>query len=265
MVHKDLEIIEEACKSRHKALTWRELGRELRKPAVLAPFLTLEALFVLRIITGLACIVTYAIMIFEDAGSALGPYESAIVMSSLRLFNSMCCVLYISDNFGRRTLLLFSGVGCSTLGAAFSAFLILRDQYPSWTVWEHISWLPLPLILLWLIAFDVGFARTGWVVHAELLPNRVRSALSGVGICTHYISSFLSVFTFPFIRDACTLGGAFGVYTGFSVLCLLLVIFFIPETRNQRLETIEAFYVKRFGKQVTSDSASDAQVTSKTV
>ncbi|KAF0301605.1 Facilitated trehalose transporter Tret1 [Amphibalanus amphitrite] len=79
----------------------------------------------------------------------------------------------------RRPLLMFSGIGCTLTSLGMAAFLFARDQTPEWTGWRHISWLPLPLILSYVVAFDFGFARTGWVVHAEIFPNRVRSALAG--------------------------------------------------------------------------------------
>lgn len=256
MVEQELQIISEACKSRQKALTWSELGRELRNPAVLAPFLTMEVLFLFRVFSGISAILNYAVVIFQEAGSPLNAYLSAVVIGAVRAINSVTCVLFVSDRFGRKTLLLFSGVGCTVVALSLCAFLVGRDHHPGWHGWDSISWLPLPLLVMWIIAFDYGFARMGWVVHSEILPGRVRSGLSGVGVFTHYMANFLSVFSFPYIRGACTLGGAFGVYSIFSFLCLLLVVFFLPETKNQRLETIETFYLNKFGKKTSERTIS---------
>ncbi|XP_037087176.1 facilitated trehalose transporter Tret1-2 homolog [Pollicipes pollicipes] len=247
VAERELRIIAEASKARQKPLTMWELGREMRKLSVLAPFLTITALFFLRVCTGFMTVLTYTVVIFRETGSALGSYESAILLGSMRAFNAVCCVLYVSDRFGRRPLLLFSGIGCSLTALGIAAFLFARDHAPHWPGWQRISWLPLPLILMFIFSFDYGFARTGWVVQSELLPNRVRSALSGVNILTHYVSTFAAVFSFPYMREAFTLAGTFCVFSFFSFLGLLLTIFFIPETKNQRLEAIEAFYVKRFG------------------
>ena len=247
VAERDLQIISEACKSRQKALTLRELATELRKLSVMAPFLTITALFILRIMTGIMTVLTYTVVIFQETGSALNAYQSSILLGCVRLLNSVCCVLYVSDRFGRRPLLMFSGVGCTLTSLGMAAFLFARDQAPLWAGWRDIAWLPLPLILLYIIAFDFGFARTGWVVHAEIFPNRVRSALSGFGVLVHFISSFISILAFPYIREAFTLAGAFCSFAFFSFLGLLLTMFLIPETKNQRLETIEAFYLQRFG------------------
>ncbi|XP_037088039.1 facilitated trehalose transporter Tret1-2 homolog [Pollicipes pollicipes] len=247
VAERELQLITAASKARQKPLTMRELGREMRKLSVLAPFLTITALFVLRIMTGVATVMTYAVVIFQGTGSALGSYESAILIGCVRAFDSVCCVLYVSDRFGRRPLLMFSGIGCSLAALGMAAFIFARDQAPLWPGWQRISWLPLPLILMFTVAFDYGFARTGWVVHSEILPNRIRSALSGVTLLIHNLSTFVSVFSFPYIRETLTLAGSFCIFAFFSLLGLLLTIFFIPETKNKRLEAIEAFYVKRFG------------------
>ena len=246
VAERDLDIITEACKSRQKSLTLRELATEMKKPSVLAPFLTICSLFMLRIFAGFMPVMTYTVVIFQETGSALDAYQSSILFGSVRIFNSVCCVLYASDRFGRRSLLMFSGVGCTLASLGMAAFLFGRDQAPLWFGWRHISWLPLPLLLLYITAYDFGFSRTGWVVQAEILPNRVRSTLSGLVLLVHYVSSFITILAFPYIRDTFTLAGAFCSFAVFSFLGLLLTIFFIPETKNQRLETIEAFYEQKF-------------------
>ena len=248
VAERELEIVSEACKSRQKALSFRELTTEMRKLPVLAPFLTITALFVLRVLSGNIAVITYTVIIFQETGSALDAYQSSILLGCVRTFNAVCCVLYVSDRFGRRSLLMFSGIGCTLTSLGMAAFLFARDQAPLWPGWQHISWLPLPLILLFIVAFEYGFARTGWVVHAEIFPTRVRSALSGFGVLVHYVSGFVAALSFPYIRAACTLAGAFCTFAFFSFLGLLLTIFFIPETKNKRLETIEAFYVQRFSR-----------------
>ncbi|XP_043190101.1 facilitated trehalose transporter Tret1-like [Amphibalanus amphitrite] len=241
---KDLAIITEACKSRQKALTPRELAKEMSKLCVLAPFLTVLALFALGALAGLSML-TYLVVIFKETGSSLDAHQASILFGCVRTCN-MFLVLYMSDHFGRRPLLIFSSVGCTLTTLSMAAFLFGRDQVPEWAGWRQLSWLPLALMLFYIIAFDFGFGRTTWVVHAELLPNRVRSALSGFGVLMHFGSASVSIFAFPFIRDAFTLAGAFCFFALFSFLGLLLTVFLIPETKNQRLEAIEAFYVHRF-------------------
>ncbi|XP_043190113.1 facilitated trehalose transporter Tret1-like [Amphibalanus amphitrite] len=247
VAERDLAIITESCKSRQKALTPRELAREMKKPSVLAPFLTVTALFFVRTMAGIITVLTYMVVIFRETGSALDAYQSSILLGCVRMFNSVCSALYVSDRFGRRPLLMLSGIGCAATTLCMAVFLFCRDAMPDWAGWQQISWVPLPLILMYIVFFDFGFARTGWIVHAELLPNRVRSGLSLFIVLVHFISAFISVLTFPYIREAFGLGGVFCTFAFFSFIGLLITIFCIPETKNKRLETIEAFYTQRFG------------------
>ena len=246
VVKKDLAIITEACKSRQKALTLRELGKEMKKLSVLAPFLTVTALFLIRVLTGISVVLTYTVVIFQEIGSAVGAHQFSILFGCMGTVTSAFCALYVSDRFSRRSLLISSGVCCMVTTLGMAAFLFGRDHAPEWTGWQHLSWLPLPLILLHNVAYEYGLSRTGWTVHAEVFPSRVRSALSGFGVLVHFFGIFVAVLAFPYIRMAFTLAGAFCSFAFFSLLCVLLTIFFIPETRNQRLETIEAFYTQRF-------------------
>ena len=46
------------------------------------------------------------------------------------------------------------------------------DSKASWSELHNISWLPLPLLMVFTVAFNLGLGSLTWVVATEILPVR---------------------------------------------------------------------------------------------
>ena len=85
----------------------------------------------------------------------------------------------IVDKYGRRCLLISSGVimalSISSLGAYFYVLNHLGQDEA-----QKISFLPLPSLCLYVLAFSLGFGAIPWLMMSELMAPEVKSLSSSI-------------------------------------------------------------------------------------
>jgi MFS family permease len=94
-------------------------------------------------------------------------------------------------------------------------------------------------ILGFVACFAVSIGPVMWVLFSELFPNRLRAiAISCVGLVNSAVS-FLVQLVFPW--ELANFGSAltFAIYGTFSIIGLVIVIRWLPETKGRSLESIE--------------------------
>lgn len=95
-------------------------------------------------------------------------------------------------------------------------------------------------ILGFVACFAVSIGPVMWVLFSELFPNRVRAiAVSCVGLVNSAVS-FLVQLVFPW--ELANFGSAltFALYGIFSLIGLIIIVRYLPETKGHSLESIEA-------------------------
>jgi hypothetical protein len=86
-----------------------------------------------------------------------------------------------------------------------------------------------------VVFFGLSWGPAVWVLLGEIFNNRIRAAALGFAASAQWISNFLVSTTFPVLADV-SLGLAYGLYAIFSLLSLLFVGRFVPETKGKQLE-----------------------------
>ena len=85
----------------------------------------------------------------------------------------------IVDKYGRRCLLISSGIimalSISSLGAFFYVKKVLGDDAAA-----KISFLPLPSLCIYVLAFSLGFGAIPWLMMSELMAPEVKSISSSI-------------------------------------------------------------------------------------
>jgi SP family arabinose:H+ symporter-like MFS transporter len=96
-------------------------------------------------------------------------------------------------------------------------------------------------VILFTAAFNLAMGPVGWVFCAEIFPNKVRGRAMSVAAFTVWVSCYIVAQTFPMLKDSPVVGPAriFWIYAAISLLSLLFVAIFIPETKGRTLEQIE--------------------------
>lgn len=185
-------------------------------------------------ITGINIVMYYAPRIFLSAGIGTGDaYGHSIIIGSVMILFTIVSI-FLVDRVGRRPIMIAAsggmGVSLFLMGQAFphaekSGVLLLVYTL------SYVSW------------FSVGMGGIYWVVVSEIFPNRVRGRAMALSVVFLWSGNFLVAQFFPFLLSTLQ-SQVFNVFAFCSLLCLVFIIRFVPETKGRTLEDIESdFYL----------------------
>jgi len=106
----------------------------------------------------------------------------------------------------------------------------------------NISWVPLPLLIVFTVAFNLGLGSLTWVVATEILPVRSRGWTHTIANVTSNFCWFLVTKTFKDIQDELGLCAPFFFYGSVCIFGVVFIYIFLPETRGKTYEeTAQSF------------------------
>ena len=110
-----------------------------------------------------------------------------------------------------------------------------------WVYILYFRWLPLLILVLYFILFNIGLSSYVWVITAEILPNEIRDEVIPFAILVSSVLWFLVTFFFNAMFEA--FGGLYlFLFYGFTSLFFSIVsLFFLPETTGRSSEEIRQF------------------------
>lgn len=200
-------------------------GRQLRVAVLLMVFSQF---------CGINAIMYYSTKIFTTAGVGVkDAFSSSIMVGLVNLVFTFVAIKYV-DRAGRRALLLFGmGVQVVALGAVGWMF---HSGSPAWML--------LVAILVFIGAFAMALGPIPWILCSEIFPTRVRGRAMSVATFTIWASCYAVAQTFPILNDSPSIGPAlvFWIYALSSLVGFIFVFLAVPETKELRLEEIEALF-----------------------
>ncbi|MCX7887605.1 MAG: MFS transporter, partial [Verrucomicrobiae bacterium] len=219
-----------------------ESFRELLQPRWLPVVWIGVALAVLQQITGINVFLYFAPEILKTIAGA--KMDVALLQTILvGAFNMIFTVIAIRkvDQWGRKPLML---AGYSGMAAAL--FLIggaaLAGQIKAWI---------LVAILGYIAAFALSVGPVTWVLLSEIYPTRHRGRAMAIATFCLWTANYIISQTFPMMDKNDWLvakfnhGFPFFLYGIFSVLAVLFVWRYIPETKGKTLEEIERHWLHK--------------------
>lgn len=90
----------------------------------------------------------------------------------------------------------------------------------------------------------LGFMVIPWILIGEVLPTQVKGVLGGVVMAAAYVMMFGAVKAFPYAMDWLGAQGVFYVFSTTSLVGVVYVFVYLPETLGRSFEEIE----RRFGR-----------------
>ncbi|MDF1761136.1 MAG: sugar porter family MFS transporter [Coxiellaceae bacterium] len=247
----DVVAEQEFHEIKHSLNYQRARWQSLFQPRVVPVLIIGIALALIQQVTGINTILYYAPTIFSMAGFA-DAQNSILVTGLIGIVFVAFSALAIPmiDRFGRRFLLLL-GVSIMTLSLILLGYLFL----PSVKMSHHMQQLSVFIILVYIAAFAVSLGPVMWLMIAELFPIHVRGL--GASVCTavNWGSNWLVAVTFLSFVHFAGQGGTFLTYGLISLLSLLFIYLWVPETKGVTLEQIEAHLfegrkIRDIGKEV---------------
>ncbi|XP_046564212.1 proton myo-inositol cotransporter hmit-1.3-like [Haliotis rubra] len=159
--------------------------------------------------------------------------------------SSQCGFCY--DVLSRASCVPVSVNGSATAGRCSfnsSVFTLETQACPS-----DYKWIPVIGSSLYLAVFSAGVGVI-FVVISEIFPLWARGICSSVATSVIWISQIVVTMTFLSLADAITTHGIFWLYAGCSLLAVVFIFIFMPETRGVRLEEIDQLFMTREEKVV---------------
>ncbi|CAB4061365.1 TRET1 [Lepeophtheirus salmonis] len=138
----------------------------------------------------------------KEAQSSLDPKDCALIIG-VTYFLSSILGLILKKHVGRRVLLLISefGMAASQLSLGTYFYYTLNDK--NQPLAPEIRWIPLPLIIIFTVAFNIGIGSLTWVITTEILPVQSSKWTHAIANMTSNLWWFVVTKTFKDIYYNC--------------------------------------------------------------
>ncbi len=214
--------------------TWRDFFQW----EYLRPMLILFAMIFFRQFTGIFSIVSYTVDIFEDAGGAISPEWSTVIVGVVQLvFVALSNV--ITDKIGRKKLMVCSAMTMAVSHGVFGLYYYMHEHADLRATADKVTWIPLVALVLFMIGFSLGFASSFYVLMSEMIPNKIKDHASGLASQVNNVANFVVLELYYPMKDGLTDAGTFWFYGGMCFTAGLFAAFLLPETKGISLQELE--------------------------
>ncbi|QUC17530.1 uncharacterized protein UV8b_01771 [Ustilaginoidea virens] len=193
-------------------------------------------------LTGANFFFYFGTAVFAAAG-VKNSYTTMIILGSVNMAGTLIS-LWVTKRFGRRSVLM--------IGAALMTICYFVFSFVGQFALDHSNPTNTPAAGSVLVAFScfaigafaVSWGPLVWAVNSELYPLRYRSVCMGLATASNWLWNFLISFFTRFITDK--IGYLYGlVFAGCCSALVLIVFFFVIESKDRSLEEIDAMYVHK--------------------
>lgn len=176
----------------------------------------------------------------DKSGIQLDPYIGAILIGVARLIGSLASG--VSRKFGRRILSIVSGIGMTIFMSGLSLYLFLIKNG---TVISDNGIIPAACMTLYIFTSTLGYLVIPFVMVGEIYPSKVKDILSGLSVAIGYLFSAITVKTYPDMLRLMSIEGVFLFFAIISLVGVLFIFLFLPETKGKTLREIEDIFSKK--------------------
>ncbi|KAB0791101.1 hypothetical protein PPYR_02901 [Photinus pyralis] len=208
------------------------------RPTACKPLVILTGLFFFQQFSGIYITLFYAVTFFKDIGSTINPYLASVFIGTVRFVMSIANTWFMR-RFRRRTLIAVSCAGmavCMCVSALFTKWI--QDRTTTHT------WVPVLMLLLYVVASMLGLLSIPWTMTAELFPLEIRGVAHSISYSLAQLLMFASIQCYYDLTNL--VGGSSGLqyfFAAVSLGALLYSFIFLPETHRKKLKDIEAYFV----------------------
>ena len=236
-VEEEVENITQELRSDLEVATWTDVF-EAKKAVIIGC-----GLMFFQAITGINSVILYSTTIFKIAG-----FESSLLATSLVGLTNVICTMIsckLVDIMGRKVLLL-CGVSFMLIALTIlSITLLAANNNPS-----AQGIVAVIMVLIFIAGFASGLGAVCWVILSEIMSTKLRSKAMALFLSVNWgFNLIISFFTLTLINSfghvdknaddiifeaeqKNGVGRLYIVFAGFTLLCLLFVQFYVPETKG---------------------------------
>lgn len=167
------------------------------------------------------------------------PLRSFVIVTVCGLATNVLS-LYAFDKIGRRPLMLYGalimagmmlGVGGATANGTANMSKALQSGCVA-------------MLILWFGAYCLSWGPGVWIISGEVGTGQLREHTLFLSTMATFAMSLPINFVNPFVQAA--IGGRVAlIYGSFSVLSMVFVYFFVPETKGRSLEELDEMFQRK--------------------
>lgn len=154
--------------------------------------------------------------------------------------------MYLIDKVGRLPLMKYGTFGCA-IGMLIVGFVLYRQTE---------GYAALFALCLYVVSYATSWGCACWTMISEIFPNSIRSRAMAIAVGAQWFTGFIVTQSFPMLNENAFLkeqfNGAFSfwLFALLSIICMYIVIKYVPETKGVSLERMEEAMAKKLGKKI---------------
>jgi SP family arabinose:H+ symporter-like MFS transporter len=189
--------------------------------------------------------------VFGHSGGVLGRtisgIEVTIMLAALNVVATYFGFRWI-DRHGRRKLSIGGYVGMALFAVVAAVGIGYLTGIPR-----------LVLIMVglgfFIASFAIGVGGTGWLIQGEVFPTAVRGRAASIAAAVDWVANFALVEVFPTWQARIGLGWVLICFAGLSMLAVVFVFKFLPETKQLSVDEIIPLFERSATAVRTRDAA----------
>ena len=126
----------------------------------------------------------------------------------------------------------------STMTSTMTSTIVSDGQCPPSTLPRHVSILSFIALVSYITAYSLSFGPITWILLSELFPLNIKARAMSLSQAVNWTTNVFVSVTFLDMVHIFSLPSVFGFYLSMSILSLVFVYFYVPETKNKSLEQI---------------------------
>ncbi|VVC89513.1 unnamed protein product [Leptidea sinapis] len=205
--------------------------RDFLKPIIVAFLLTIAV-----DACGRYYLLAYIIeMVIEITGDSSVAVYCSMASDLITIFASTLSI-YIIRTYKRRTILFTSGFLTAFFMFLLSTVVYLKTAHG---IGENLNWLTPTIIIFITFISSAGAIPLSFTILGEIFPlehKGLGSFATGIIFTFLYATSMKSL---PMMMASIGVGGTFGVFGTIMLVCLVLLLFTLNETKDKTLQEIE--------------------------
>lgn len=195
-------------------------------------------LSMLQQLVGINAVLYYAPLMFANMGASTdSALLQTVVVGSANLIFTLVAIFTV-DHWGRKPLLI---AGAALMGLAM---LALGTLFSAGT----FGFGALIAVLAYIAGFAFSWGPVTWVLLAEMYPNSIKGKAMGLAVTAQWLTNLVVSWSFKVLDGNSWLvahfnhGFAYWLYGAMSLLAMLFVIRYVPETKGRTLESVEELW-----------------------
>ena len=222
---------------------------------VYLPFILVLGLMFFQQFSGINAAIFYSSQIFSSAEVSNPTLVTLLAVGLTQIFATFLSVVMV-DLLGRKILLTISSSGMLISSAGLGVYFLIFYHYCDGGLGTQVGsgvslsicqksdfgGLAIACVVVFIIAFSLGWGPITWSMMSELLPLQVRGLAGAVATFVNWTFAFIITLAYSDYSKAVTPKFAWWSFSFVMLLSIFFVLFFLPETKGRKLEEIESHF-----------------------